>query len=258
MNRRVVEGKAGLVTGAASGLGREVMLEACTQGAAIVGLDVDEEGGQATAREAVDAGGRALFQIGDVTNADDVATAIALCRSEFGALDIVDNNAAIAVEEHLHQHSEQDWDAVLEVNLKGAFHICKQAVEAMLDGDGGSIVNTGSIASLSGDPMLPAYSVTKAGLLGLTRVVAVDYAENGIRCNCVCPGDMDTPMLQATFARAEDPAALRSEMEGAYPLKRIADPREVARVIVFVLSDQASFMTGAVIPVDGGLMAKCY
>ena len=109
-----------------------------------------------------------------------------------------------------------------------------------------------------GDPILPAYATTKSGLLGLTRVIAVDYAEAGIRCNCVCPGDMDTPMLRRSFARAEDGVAMRREMEAAYPLKRIADPREVARVIVFVLSDSASFTTGAVIPVDGGLTAKCY
>jgi NAD(P)-dependent dehydrogenase (short-subunit alcohol dehydrogenase family) len=255
---RILEGKAGVVTGAGSGLGRAVLLEACAQGAAIVGIDRDDERGLSVIGEAVAAGGRASFQHGDVTRGDDVAAAFERCLSDFGTVDVVDNNAAIAIEDHLHEQSEDDWDSVIAVNLKGAYHACKHAVEAMREGGGGSIVNTGSIASLSGDPILPAYSTTKAGLLGLTRVVAVDYAEDGIRCNCVCPGDMDTPMLQRTFDRAEDGDAVRREMESAYPLKRIADPREVARVIVFVLSDQASFMTGAVIPVDGGLMAKCY
>jgi NAD(P)-dependent dehydrogenase (short-subunit alcohol dehydrogenase family) len=255
---RSLEGKAGLVTGAAMGLGREVLLEACAQGAAIVGTDVDEEAGEATVREAAEAGGRALFHLGDVTNPDDVAGAIARCREEFGALDVVDNNAAIAVEAHLHETTAEQWDSVIEVNLKGAFNVCKQAVEAMRDSGGGSIVNTGSIVSLTGDPILPAYATTKSGLLGLTRVIAVDYARVGIRCNCVCPGDMDTPMLQRSFARAEDGEAMRREMEAAYPQGRIADPREIAHVIAFVLSDRASFMTGAVIPVDGGLTAKCY
>jgi NAD(P)-dependent dehydrogenase (short-subunit alcohol dehydrogenase family) len=254
----VLEGKAGLVTGAAVGLGREVLLEACAQGAAMVAIDVDAEGGGATVHEANEAGGRALFHRGDVTNAADVAAAFARCREEFGSVDVVDNNAAIAVEAHLHETSPEQWDSVIAVNLKGAFNVCKQAVEVMREAGKGSIVNTGSIVSLTGDPILPAYATTKSGLLGLTRVIAVDYAEDGIRCNCICPGDMDTPMLQRSFARAEDGVAMRREMEAAYPLKRIADPREVARVIVFVLSDSASFMTGAVVPVDGGLTAKTY
>ena len=254
----LLEAKAGVITGAAAGLGREVLLEACAQGAAIVGIDVDAERGDATVREAMDAGGRAVFHQGDVTSAEDVAAVFARCRDEFGSLDVVDNNAAIAVEAHLHETTAEQWDLVMEVNLKGAFNVCKQAVEVMRQRGGGSVVNTGSIVSLTGDPILPAYATTKSGLLGLTRVIAVDYAEARIRCNCVCPGDMDTPMLQRSFARAEDGAAMRREMEAAYPLKRIADPREVARVIVFVLSDSASFMTGAVIPVDGGLTAKCY
>jgi len=171
---------------------------------------------------------------------------------------VVGHNAAIGVEAHLHEMTAEQWELVMEVSLKGAFNVCKQAVEVMRQRGGGSVVNTGSIVSLTGDPILPAYATTKSGLLGLTRVIAVDYAEAGIRCNCVCPGDMDTPMLRRSFARAEDGVAMRREMEAAYPLKRIADPREVARVIVFVLSDSASFMTGAVIPVDGGLTAKCY
>jgi NAD(P)-dependent dehydrogenase (short-subunit alcohol dehydrogenase family) len=251
-------GRAGVVTGAASGLGRAVLLEACAEGASLVAFDLDEKAGEATVAEARDAGGTAVFHGGDVTRESDVAAAIQRSVDEFGACDLLDNNAGIAVELSIHETTEEQMDQVLAVNLKGAFFACKYAVEAMRQAGGGSIVNTGSIVSLVGDPVLPVYGTTKAGLLGLTRSVAVDYAEAGIRCNCVCPGDMLTPMLQRTFDSAPDPAAKRAEMASFYPLKRIADPREAATAVVFLLSDDASFITGASLAVDGGLTAKCY
>jgi NAD(P)-dependent dehydrogenase (short-subunit alcohol dehydrogenase family) len=171
---------------------------------------------------------------------------------------VIDNNAGIALERRLHDTSEADWDSIMEVNLKGAFFGCKHAVIAMRERGGGSIVNTGSIVSLVGDPNLPAYATTKTGLVGLTRVVAIDYAEDGIRCNIVCPGDMLTPMIQRTFDLAADPAAAKREMEQAYPVKRIADPAEVASAVVFLFSDESSFMTGSQLVLDGGLTVKCY
>jgi NAD(P)-dependent dehydrogenase (short-subunit alcohol dehydrogenase family) len=251
-------GKAGVVTGAAAGLGRAVLEEACAEGASVVGFDRDQAAGEATVEEVCRAGGKAVFQAGDVTKEADVAAAIQRSVDEFGACNILDNNAGIAVELSIDATTEEQMDAVLAVNLKGAFFACKYAVEAMKKAGGGAIVNTGSIVSLVGDPTLPVYGTTKAGLLGLTRSIAMDYAEDGIRCNAVCPGDMLTPMLQRTFDSAPDPAAKRAEMESFYPLKRIADPREAATAVVFLLSDDASFITGASLAVDGGLTAKCY
>jgi NAD(P)-dependent dehydrogenase (short-subunit alcohol dehydrogenase family) len=251
-------GKAGVVTGAAAGLGRAVLLAACAEGAAVVALDRDADRGRETVAEAVAAGGRAVYHEGDVTREEDVVAAIERSEAEFGAFNILDNNAGIALEKRLHDTSAAEWDSIMEVNLKGAFYGCKHGVIAMRAGNGGSIVNTGSIVSLVGDPNLPAYATTKTGLVGLTRVIAVDYAEDAIRCNIICPGDMLTPMLQRTFDLADDPAAARREMESAYPVKRIADPAEVARAVVFLLSDASSFMTGAQLVVDGGLTVKCY
>jgi NAD(P)-dependent dehydrogenase (short-subunit alcohol dehydrogenase family) len=195
---------------------------------------------------------------GDVTREADVVGAIELCIDEFGTFNVMDNNAGVALERRLHETSESDWDQIMEVNLKGAFFGCKHGVIAMRERGGGSIVNTGSIVSLVGDPNLPAYATTKTGLVGLTRVVAVDYAEDGIRCNIICPGDMLTPMLQRTFDLSDDPDAVRRTMEQAYPVKRIADPAEVASAAVFLLSDESSFMTGSQLVIDGGLTVKCY
>jgi NAD(P)-dependent dehydrogenase (short-subunit alcohol dehydrogenase family) len=251
-------GKAGVVTGAAAGLGRAVLMAACAQGAQIVAFDRDATG-LAEAVEAVEAaGGQAIAYQGDVTTEADVVAAIERCIDEFGTFNVLDNNAGIALERRLHETSESDWDSIMEVNLKGAFFGCKHGVIAMRERGGGSIVNTGSIVSIVGDPNLPAYATTKTGLLGLTRVVAVDYAEDGIRCNIICPGDMLTPMIERTFDLADDPAAARHEMESAYPVKRISDPAEVANTVVFLFSDESSFMTGAQLVIDGGLTVKCY
>jgi NAD(P)-dependent dehydrogenase (short-subunit alcohol dehydrogenase family) len=253
-----LEGKAGVVTGAGSGLGREVLLAMTAEGASIVAFDKNEEGVQRAVAEAVNAGGTAVAHGGDATREHDIAAAINRCRDEFGGFDLIHNNAGIQVEERLHDTTEEQWDAVNDVNLKGVFWGCKQAVIAMRETGGGSIVNTASILALTGDPFLPAYTATKTGVLGLTRAIAVDYALDNIRCNCVCPGDMETPMIEKYFNATPDPVAARKEMEAAYPGKRIAHPREVAMAVLFLASDDASFVSGTYVVVDGALTAKTY
>ena len=168
------------------------------------------------------------------------------------------NNAAIQIEEELAETTEEQFDRILAVNLKGVFFGCKHAVRAMQPTGGGVIVNIASILALVGDGILAAYCAAKGGVLGITRATAVRYAPEGIRCNAVCPGDIDTPLVQAYFNTAPDPDALRSEVSAEYPLKRIAQPREIARSVVFLASDDSSFMTGQPLVIDGGLLADCY
>ena len=179
-------------------------------------------------------------------------------RERHGRLDVMVNNAAIQIEEELAETSEEQLDRVLGTNLKGVFFGCKHAVRTMRPAGGGVIVNVASILALVGDGILAAYCAAKGGVLGITRATAVQYGPAGIRCNAICPGDIDTPLVQAYFDTAADPAALRAEVSAEYPLGRIAQPREIARAVVFLASDDASFMSGQPLVVDGGLLATCY
>jgi len=252
-------GKAGVVTGASRGLGRETLLALCREGASVVALARDAEAGRSAAEEAAALGGRAVFVQGDVRREEDVVSAIDRCRTEFGSLDFMINNAGILGEGRLHETTNEQWDDLVATHLTGAFWGCKHAVNAMREsGRPGSIVNVGSILSFTGDGYLAAYTAMKTGVLGLTKAIAIDYALDGIRCNCVCPGDMETPMIQQYFDGTDDPVAARAEMEAAYPGKRIADPLEVAAAVVFLVSDESSFVNGTPILVDGGLTAKTY
>jgi NAD(P)-dependent dehydrogenase (short-subunit alcohol dehydrogenase family) len=252
-------GKTGVVTGTSRGLGREILLALCREGASVVGVSRDEEAGREGVEEVSAAGGRAVFVQGDVRREEDVVAAIERCREEFGALDFIVNNAGILGEGRLHETTNEEWDDLVATHLTATFWGCKHAVDAMREyGRGGSIVNLGSILSFTGDGYLAAYTAMKSGVLGLTKAIAIDYALDGIRCNCICPGDMETPMIQQYFDGTEDPVAARAEMEAAYPGKRIAHPREVAAAAVFLVSDEASFVNGTPILVDGGLTAKTY
>jgi NAD(P)-dependent dehydrogenase (short-subunit alcohol dehydrogenase family) len=253
-----LEGKGAVVTGGGRGLGREVVLLMAGEGAGVVVFDVNEEGAEAVAAEAREAGGSAVAFGGDVTSEEGLAAVIARCRDEFGSFDVIHNNAGVQLEKPLHDSTAEEFDWITAVNLKGVFLGCKQAVLAMRETGGGSIINTASILAHTGDPLLPVYTGTKTGVLGMTRAIAVDYASDGIRCNCVSPGDMETPMIQKYFEATPDPAAARAEMEAAYPGKRIAHPREVAQAVLFLASDEASFVSGTYILVDGGLTAKTY
>jgi NAD(P)-dependent dehydrogenase (short-subunit alcohol dehydrogenase family) len=252
-------GKSGVVTGTSRGLGRETLLAAAAEGARVVALARSAETGAAAVEEVRVAGGEAVFLQGDVRREEDIVAAVERCVAEYGALDFIVNNAGILGEGRLHETTNELWDDLVATHLTGTFWGCKHAIAAMREsGRGGAIVNVGSILSFTGDGYLAAYTAMKSGVLGLTKAIAIDYALDGIRCNCVCPGDMETPMIEQYFDGTDDPVAARSEMEAAYPGKRIAHPREVAAAVVYLLSDEAAFVNGAPLLVDGGLTAKTY
>jgi NAD(P)-dependent dehydrogenase (short-subunit alcohol dehydrogenase family) len=247
-----LDGRVCVVTGVASGLGQAIARELAAEGGIVVGCDVQDA-----------AGAQSMAAIGSYVHADvsresDVAALIAAALERHGRVDVMVNNAAIQIEEELAETSEEQLDRVLGTNLKGVFFGCKHAVLTMRPAGGGVIVNVASILALVGDGILAAYCAAKGGVLGITRATAVQYGSAGIRCNAICPGDIDTPLVQAYFDTADDPAALRAEVSAEYPLGRIAQPREIARAVVFLASDDASFMSGQPLVVDGGLLATCY
>jgi meso-butanediol dehydrogenase / (S,S)-butanediol dehydrogenase / diacetyl reductase len=247
-----LDGRSAVVTGVGSGLGQAIARELAADGALVLGCDVNDEAGAATMN------GIGRYRHADVAREADVAALVGAAVSEWGRLDVMVNNAAIQVEEELAETTEEELDRILAVNLKGVFFGCKHAVRAMRGNGGGAIVNIASILALVGDGILAAYCAAKGGVLGITRATAVRYGPDGIRCNAVCPGDIDTPLVQAYFDTAEDPEALRAEVSAEYPLQRIAQPREIARTVVFLVSDDSSFMSGQPVVVDGGLLADCY
>ena len=250
-----MQGKRGVVTGAASGLGREVAKLFAEEGARVVVADVNGDGAQAVAEEI---GGDAVHQACDVTVEEQVIAALDRSVSEWGGLDFVINNAGVQVEKPLEETSNEDFDWLFDVNVRGVFWGCKHAIARMRKAGGGAIVNTASALSLVSDPFLPVYTASKHATLGLTRSVGVAYAADGIRCNCVCPGDMQTPMIERYWEATGDPEKAKAEMASMYPAGKIGQPGEVARAILFLASDEASYVNGSFMQVDGGLLSKIY
>lgn len=253
-----MEGKRAVVTGAASGLGREVAKLFAAEGARVVVADMNADGADAVVQEIESAGGTAVAHPTDVTVEEQVIDALERCESEWGGLDVVVNNAGVQLEKPLHETTNEEYDWVFNVNVRGVFWGCKHAVLKMRSNGGGAIVNTASALSLVSDPFLPVYTGSKHAVLGLTRSVGVAYAADGIRCNCVCPGDMQTPMIEKYWAATGDPEKAEKEMAAMYPAGKIGQPGEVARAILFLASDEASYVNGAFMQVDGGLLSKVY
>jgi meso-butanediol dehydrogenase / (S,S)-butanediol dehydrogenase / diacetyl reductase len=253
-----LEGKVAIVTGAGSGIGKATAELFAAEGAKVVVADWNESTGMKTAADIRAAGREAVFCHADVSRAEDVEAIVKTAVERYGRLDSLVNNAAIQILARLVETTEEDWDRLHRTNLKGVFLGCKYAIPAMIQNGGGAIVNIASVLGFVGDPDLAAYCAAKGGVIALTRVAALTYGPEGVRVNCIAPGDVETPLVADYFNKDPNPERLRQEVYSKYALRRIADPREIAKAAAFLSSDESSFMTGATLVVDGGLTVKCY
>lgn len=246
-------GKVAIVTGGASGIGRAAALRLALGGASVLVADRDEVGGHGTVDLIADIGGIAAFCAVDVTEPDDITAMVAHAVATYGRLDVAVNNAGMSgTYAPLGDQTLGDWNHTLAVNLTSVFLSMQAEIPAMLEGGGGSIVNTASGAGLMGFANLPAYVASKHGVVGLTKSVALEFARKGVRVNAVCPGSVRTPMLEGFTGG--DEAALQG-MGKMQPVGRLGTPDEIGEAIAWLCSDAASFVTGVALPVDGGVMA---
>jgi NAD(P)-dependent dehydrogenase (short-subunit alcohol dehydrogenase family) len=247
----LVEGRAGLVTGAASGIGRACALRFGAEGASVVVSDLESsrDAGEETVRLIEEAGGRASFFPCDVSRAEECEALVAHVVESYGRLDFAHNNAGIGVHAPLAETSDEDFDRVIAVNLRGTFLGMKFQIRQMLRDGGGAIVNTSSNAGLRGVHLIGAYAASKHGILGLTKNGAIEYANDGIRVNAVCPGAIMTPLM------SDQPPERQQEILAPQAMSRFGEPAEVAAAVVWLCSDDASFVTGAALPVDAGSVA---
>jgi len=246
-----LDNKVALITGAASGIGAGIAERFSEAGAAVVLFDINGDGVRSKEQKLRQAG-RALAIAGDVSREEDVKAAIAEAVGKFGTLDILVNNAGIEVLGSIVDQASSDWDRQLDVNLKSVFLFSKYAIPH-LRVRGGAVVNISSVHAFVGYEGNAAYDASKAGIIGLTRALALDHGRDGIRVNAICPGYIDTPLMDHWFNAQPDVAAARRQVTSFHPLGRMGTPRDVADAALFLASDAASFISGTYLVVDGAM-----
>lgn len=250
-----LDGEVAIVTGAASGIGRGIALLLARMGAAVALLDIDEQGGTEAVSEIRRQKGKAIYVRCNVRSAEDCTRAVSATIEMFGRINILCNNAGVVIRKGVADLREEEWAMVLDVTLKSVYLLSREVIPHMIRNGGGRIINTGSGWSLKGGPKAAAYCAAKAGVLNLTRSMAIDHGKDNIRVNCVCPGDVDTPMLRSECAQLGDEPRNFMKQAADRPLQRIGTPEDVAKAVLFLAGDMSNWITGACLVVDGGGLA---
>lgn len=254
-------GKVAFVTGGGSGIGRATAIALAGHGAGVAILDIDGTGAASTAETIKAAGGQCLCFEGSIASPNDVNQAVEATVKAWRQVDFLFNNAAMEFISPLLETTEAQWDQVMDTNLKGTYLVTRAVLKEMIRTKSGVIINNASDAGLRGIKVNAAYSSSKAAIIHLTRSIALDYANHGIRCNCICPGCIRTPLCQRFNAEVgarkgqSGEQVLKEFVEANIPMLRVGEPEEVASVVLFLCSDAAAYINGAIIPVDGGLTA---
>jgi NAD(P)-dependent dehydrogenase (short-subunit alcohol dehydrogenase family) len=249
-----LSGKAAVVTGGSGGIGSATLRRFVAEGASVVCADIADEKGEKLVAELQSAGGNARYVHCDVTSLEAVTAAVADCVDAYGRIDVMFNNAATATGGYVADLDPDEWDASLRVMLTAAMYGMKACIPHMLEQGGGSIVNTSSVYGLVASAGNAPYCVAKAGLINLTKTAAVEYARKGIRVNAICPGVVETPMFEQVLAIG---LKTRAELEAMHPIERLIAPEEVANLVLFLASEEASAITAQAIVIDGGLISEC-
>ena len=255
---RRFEGKSVIVTGGGMGIGKGAACAFALEGGNVIVADISAEAADDTVRDITSAGGRAISVTCDVSSASDVQAMVANGVKAFGGIDVVFNNAGINLFGRVDEMSEADWDRQINVNLKSVFLVSKYAIPEMRKRGGGAIVNNASVQAFASQRTVAAYAATKGGIVSMTNVMALDHAPDNIRANCIAPGSIKTPLLEhsAEAFAPDDPDAAIEEWGKDHPIGRIGTVDDVANLVLFLASDEASFCTGGCYRIDGGLLSS--
>ena len=251
-----LQDRVAVITGAGSGIGQAMALLFAREGARVLAADVNGAAAEGTARQVKAADGVCEAMTVDVIRPDQVSAMIERARSVYGRIDILCNNAGIGSTTDVVECEPDEWDRVMTVNVKSVYLGCKYVVPVMLGQGGGVIINTASVAGMVGIVKRAVYCASKGAVIALTRQVAVEYVEQGIRVNCLCPGTVDSPWVGRLLAQTDDPVAARQGLVARQPIGRLGTPEEVAAAALYLASDDATFITGTGLVLDGGWTAR--